>query len=100
MMRLVVFHMTGCPYCKSVTGPDSATKSLGDLVPVYEVERTDPLAQKMGVSSFPTIYLSTPLITYKYEGPRTPEDLRRFTLEKMGQSLLLANFLKRASERA
>lgn len=81
-MKLVVFHMDGCPHCKAVTGPDSALRAVRDLVSVYEVEAREPLAQRLEISSFPTILLSTPFVAFKYEGNRTPEDLRRFVLEK------------------
>lgn len=82
-MKLVVFHMDGCPHCKAVTGPDSALRAVRDLVPVYEVEAQEPLARRMRIASFPTILLSTPLVAFKYEGERTPEHLRRFVLEKV-----------------
>jgi glutaredoxin len=96
MVSLVVFHMNGCPHCAAVTGPQSATRGVQDLVPVYEVEASDPLARKMGVSSFPTIFLSTPLVTFKFENARTPQEIRRFVLEKMGQYFILSKLLKKA----
>ena len=95
MASLVVFHMNGCPHCKAVTGPQSVTRGAQDLVPVYEVESSDPLAKRMGVSSYPTIFFSTPLVTFKFEGARTPEAIRKFVLEKMGQYYALANLSKK-----
>ena len=95
MASLVVFHITGCPHCKAVTGPQSVTRGAQDLVPVYEVESSDPLAKRMGVSSYPTIFFSTPLVTFKFEGARTPEAIRKFVLEKMGQYYALANLSKK-----
>jgi len=86
-MKLVVFHMDGCPHCEAVTGPDSALRAVGDLVSVYEVEAREPLAQRLEISSFPTILLSTPFVAFKYDGNRTPEDLRRFVLEKRDEIL-------------
>jgi len=86
-MKLVVFHMDGCPHCKAVTGPDSVLRAVSDLVPVYEVEAQEPLAKRLEIASFPTILLSTPLVAFKYEGDRTPKHLRRFVLEKRAEIL-------------
>jgi len=66
-----------------------------DLLPVYEVESADPLAKRMGVSSYPTIFFSAPWATFKFEGSRTPEEIRRFVLQKMGQYLILANLARK-----
>jgi hypothetical protein len=85
MLALVVVHMSGCPYCVEVTGEGSMAKSVADLVPVYEVERSDPLVQQLHVKSFPTIFLSSDDATFRFEGRRSPERLRRFVLEKMKQ---------------
>ena len=98
-MRLVVFHMIGCPHCKAVSGPNSILRGIEDLVPVYEIESSDPATKQAGISSFPTIRLVTPLVTFGYEGPRTLEDLRRFVIEKMGQCLTLATLLKRSRKK-
>jgi hypothetical protein len=97
MASLVVFHMNGCPHCRAVTGPQSATRGVQDLVPVYEVESSDPLAKTMGVSSYPTIFFSTPFVTFKFENARTPEEIRKFVLEKMGQYYTLATLVKKLS---
>ena len=95
MMRLVVFHMDGCPHCSAVTGPQSTLRAVEDLVPIYEVEAKEPLTRAMGIASFPSILLSTPLVAFEYEGDRSPQDLRRFVLEKMGETLRLAQSVKR-----
>jgi len=94
MFGLVVFHMKGCPHCKAVTGPQSAAKAVGDLLPVYEIESSDPLAKQMGVSSFPTIFFTAPGLSFKFDRDRTPEEIRRFVLEKMGQYYTLTKILR------
>lgn len=93
MIALVVVHMNGCPYCVEVTGEDSLAKSVSDLVPVYEVERSDPLAEKLHAKSFPTILLSTPLVTFRFEGQRSRSSLRRFVLQCLGQYHILQRLL-------
>ena len=94
-MALVVFHMHGCPHCKAVTGPESTARAVADLVPVYEIESSNALAQKVGVQSFPSIYFATPHAVFHFEGHRTPEALRKFVLEKMGHSFILDKLLQR-----
>lgn len=98
MMALVVFHMHGCPHCKAVTGPESAAKGVADLVPVYEIESSDPLSKKVGVASFPTIMLVTPHVVFQFEGVRKPKELRRFVLEKMGQCFMLNKLLQQQGQ--
>jgi hypothetical protein len=95
MLALVVVHMHGCPHCKAVTGPESAARGVADLAPVYEIESSNPLSQELGVTSFPSIFFSTPHAVFRFEGSRTPEELRRFVLEKMGQSFILYKLLQR-----
>jgi len=95
MTALVVFHMNGCPHCKAVTGPESVARGVADLVPVYEVEASDPLSKKMGVTSFPQIFLSTPHVVFQFEGARTPTALREFVLEKLGQAFILDKLVQR-----
>jgi hypothetical protein len=91
MASILVVHMRGCPYCVEVTGEGSMLKRVQDLVSVYEIERTDPLARWLDVKSFPTIFLNVPVenggksITFKFSGTRTPDALRSFVLEKLGQ---------------
>jgi hypothetical protein len=103
MIRVVVFHMDGCPHCKAVTGKSSVLREgAGDLAPIYEIESSDPLSRNMGITSFPSIFVVTPIVAFAFEGKRTPEDFRKFVLEKMGQSRLLAKIstkTNRANER-
>lgn len=96
-MSLVVFHMHGCPHCKAVTGEESVLRSVADLLPVVEVESSDPLARTAGVKSFPTIMLVTPAVSFEYQGPRTPEAIRNFVSEKMEQLSMLVMLKKKLS---
>jgi thioredoxin-related protein len=98
MIALVVVYMNGCPYCVEVTGKQSVAQTVRDLVPVYEIERSDPLVQKLKVTSFPTIFLSTDDVTFKFEGQRTPDRLRRFVSEKMDQLHVLKEITKRLGQ--
>ena len=93
MIALVVAYMKGCPYCVEVTGENSMARNVQDLVPVYEIERSDPLMKALDISSFPTLLLSTPYATHKYQGARTPKLLRRFVLEGIGQKKMLEKIL-------
>lgn len=95
MLALVVVHMKGCPYCVEVTGEGSMARTVADLVPVYEIERSDPLVQKLDVKSFPTIFLSSDDATFRFEGKRSPERLRSFVLEKAKQLRLLKDVSRR-----
>jgi thioredoxin-related protein len=99
-MALVIFHKHGCPYCEAVTGAESAARHVADLEPVYEIESADPLRRQLDITSFPTILFSTPHVVFRFEGPRTPEALRKFVLEKMGQSFILEKLLKRKAARS
>lgn len=70
---LVVFHMTGCPHCLSVTGSEGACAALKD-VGVLEVEARHPLAEELGITSFPRIWLSTPDNAWEYRSGRRTSD--------------------------
>lgn len=85
MLGLVVVYMNGCPYCVEVTGKSSMAKAVCDLVPVYEIERSEPVVASLGVKSFPTIFLATDEVVFKFEGPRSAAALRAFVREKLRQ---------------
>jgi glutaredoxin len=80
MQRLCALVMEGCPHCRDVP---ALLKTLADVAPGHLVDSDDPLAEKLGVTSFPTIFLVNPLFTFVYRGPRTPEALRAWVLRKM-----------------
>jgi len=86
MQSLVVFHMNGCPHCRTVVGEGGLCRGLDDLADVHEVEASDALCQAVGVRSFPTIVLVNPLFAFAFDGERTPEALRSFVLRKMAQT--------------
>ena len=98
MIALVVVYMNGCPYCVEVTGKKSMAQGVRDLVPVYEIERANPLVRQLKVKSFPTIFLSADDVTFKFEGQRTPEGLRRFVSEKLEQIHVLEELTKSLGE--
>lgn len=77
---LCAFVMQGCPYCRDVP---KLMKSASDLAPAHLVDSQDELAQRAGISSFPTLYLVSPLFTFAYAGPREPEALRTWMRRKM-----------------
>ena len=89
MQALLVFHLNGCGHCREVTGPDSQCGPLADLLPVYEIEASHPLAQEMGISGFPTIVYVNKALAFTREGPRDTLALRKWVLDKMDQTLQL-----------
>jgi glutaredoxin len=78
--QICAFVMEGCPHCRDVP---KLLATLSDLAPAHLVDSEDALAPKLGVSSFPTIFLVNPLFTFVYRGARTPEALRAWVLRKM-----------------
>jgi hypothetical protein len=80
---LVVFHMTGCPHCISVTGSSGACAGLKD-VGVLEIEAMHPLVEHLRITSFPRIWLSTSDNAWEYRsGPRTSEAIQEWIYSKL-----------------
>jgi hypothetical protein len=71
MAIVVVFHMHGCPHCPPLL---DACRDLR-RAHVVEVEAQNPLVDQLGISSFPTLWLSTPKDVFHYTGPRTAADI-------------------------
>ena len=87
---LVLFHMTGCPYCKGLPGSNGlVSAAASDASCEYrELESNDPVAvevNQMGnpnfsVTSFPSIGVLTPKKWVLYKGPRTREGIASWLL--------------------
>ena len=77
MVRLLVFHMHGCPHCRSVVGPEGLAASLADVADVYELEAGHQLCGRLGVSAFPSFAFVADGGVYGWRrgAPRTYEAL-------------------------
>ena len=77
-MKLLVFHMHGCPHCRAVVGSDGLGAALKDDVDVYEIEASHPLCEALDVRSFPSFAVLDDDRYYAWRrgAPRTVEAFR------------------------
>ena len=73
-MKLLVFHMHGCPHCRAVVGPNGLGAAVAEAADVYEFEARHPLCARLGVASFPSFAVlddAGRLYSWRRDAPRT-----------------------------
>lgn len=83
MQYLVAFTLKGCPHCANVP---ELLRSVEALAPSRIIDATDRVCSVMNISSFPTLVLVNPALTFVYKGERTPTALRAWIVQKMLQT--------------
>ncbi len=77
---LVVFHMNGCPHCPPALEACDGVRGAS----LVTVEAGHPLVRELGISSFPTIWLSSPAAAFEYKsGPRSTEGIQKWVDSKL-----------------
>ena len=81
---LLVMYMDGCPFCPPAI--EAASKVTG--ADVININSSHPIVKDLGVSSFPTIWLSLPNSLYDFGSrERSPDSLEQFILDKASNIL-------------
>ena len=90
---LVVFHMIGCPHCQKVSGEKSILRNMKRVI-LLEIESAHPFCRKLGVASFPTIWLTNPNKIWNFSGKREKNDVQEWIDEKIRKIRLAKLALK------
>ena len=75
---LVIFHMDGCPHCPPVL---AASKQVKDAH-VLTVESRNPMTTELGISSYPSIWLSLPGDLFEFQSSSHTQRTQRMDRRK------------------
>ena len=85
---IVVFHMKGCPHCPPALEAANGVKTAH----VVYISSDHPAVQELGISSFPTIWLSLPSTLFDYgSNERSTSALEQYVTDKLLATEALRN---------